>query len=179
MGVAMKKLIGTTALAFGLTILTGLSPALANSIISTTPTSGQSVESAPSVVTITTELPVMEFGNEVTVTDPSGNRVDDGTLSIAENEVVVGLTNLTRVGIYTVTYTLLAENDVPLVGSFRFNFNEPQVIAPVTPQPTPTQSGAPTGNDAGTNLFVFGLLLASLVVTVVLARYARKLYRDR
>ena len=179
MGVAMKKLIGATVLAFGLTILTGISPALANSIISTTPTSGQSLESAPSVVTITTELPVMEFGNEVTVTDPSGNRVDDGTLSIAENEVVVGLTNLTRVGIYTVAYTLLAENDLPLTGSFRFNFNEPQVIAPVTPQPTPTQSGAPTGNDAGTNLFVFGLLLASLVVTVVLARYARKLYRER
>lgn len=175
----MKKLIGVITLTFGLTILTGAAPALANSIISTTPTSGQSLESAPSVVTITTELPVMEFGNDVTVTDPLGNRVDDGTLSIAENEVVVGLINLTRVGIYTVTYTLLAENDLPLTGSFRFNFNEPQVIAPVTPQPTPTQSGAPTGNDAGTNLFVFGLLLASLVVTVVLARYARKLYRER
>ena len=175
----MKKLIGATALAFGLTILSGISPALANSVLSTTPTSGQSLESAPSVVTITTELPVMDSGNEVIVTDPSGNRVDDGTLSIAENEVVVGLTNLTRVGIYTVTYTLLAENDIPLTGSFRFNFNEPQVIAPVTPQPTPTQSSTPTGNDAGTNLFVFGLLLASLVVTVALARYARKLYRER
>lgn len=175
----MKKLIGASVLAFGLTILTGMTPALANSVISTTPTSGQSVESAPSVVTITTELPVMDSGNEVIVTDPSGNRVDDGTLSIAENEIVVGLTNLTRVGIYTVTYTLLAENDVPLAGSFRFNFNEPQVIAPVTPQPTPTQSSTPTGNDTGTNLFVFGLLLASLVVTVVLARYARKLHQER
>lgn len=175
----MKKLIGATALVFGLTILSGTSPALANSVLSTTPSSGQSLESAPSVVTITTELPVMDVGNEVIVTDPAGNRVDDGTLSIAENEVVVGLTNLTRVGIYTVTYTLLAENDLPLTGSFRFNFNEPQVIAPVTPQPTPTQSSTPTGNDAGTNLFVFGLLLASLVVTVVLARYARKLYRER
>jgi methionine-rich copper-binding protein CopC len=178
-GAAMKKLIGATALAFGLTILSGISPALANTVLSTTPTSGQSLESAPSVVTITTELPVMDSGNEVIVTDPSGVRVDDGTLSIAENEVVVGLTNLTRVGIYTVTYTLLAENDLPLTGSFRFNFNEPQVIAPVTPQPTPTQSSTPTGNDAGTNLFVFGLLLASLVVTVALARYAGKLYRER
>jgi len=175
----MKKLIGATALVFGLTVLTGVAPALANSILSTTPSSGQSLESAPSVVTITTELPIMDSGNEVIVTDPSGNRVDDGTLSIAENEAVVGLTSLTRVGIYTVTYTLLAENDVPLTGSFRFNFNEPQVTAPVTPQPTPTQSPLPSGNDAGTNLFVFGLLLASLVVTVVLARYARKLYSER
>lgn len=175
----MKKLIGVTALAFGLTILTGITPALANSILSTTPSTGQTLESAPNAVTITTELPLMDSGNEVIVTDPSGIRVDDGTLSIAENEVVIGLTNLTRVGIYTVSYTLLAENDIPLTGSFRFNFNEPQVIAPATPQPTPTQSSTPTGNDAGTNLFVFGLLLASLVVTIVLARYARKLYRER
>jgi methionine-rich copper-binding protein CopC len=175
----MKKLIGVTTLAFGLTILTGITPALANSILSTTPSSGQTLESAPNAVTITTELPLMDSGNDVIVTDPSGIRVDDGTLSIAENEVVIGLTNLTRVGIYTVSYTLLAENDIPLTGSFRFNFNEPQVIAPATPQPTPTQSSTPTGNDAGTNLFVFGLLLASLVVTVVLARYARKLYRER
>lgn len=175
----MKKLMGATALAFGLTIFTGIAPALANTIVSTTPTSGQTLESAPSAVTITTELPLIDSGNEVVVTDPSGIRVDDGTLSIVENEVVVGLTNLTRIGIYTVSYTLLAENDIPLTGSFRFNFNEPQVIAPVTPQPTPTQSSPPSGNDAGTNLFVFGLLLASLVVTVALAQYARKLYRER
>lgn len=175
----MKKLLGAVALVFGVTFLTGISPALANSIVSTTPSSGQSLESAPSVVTITTELPIMELGSEVTVTDPSGIRVDDGTLSIAENEAVVGLSNLTAIGIYTVSYSLLVENDIPLTGSFRFNFNEPQVIAPVTPQPTPTQSALPTGNDAGTNLFVFGLLLASLVVTVALARYARKLYSER
>lgn len=183
----MKKQIAVTgparvlalALALLLSFTVGLNPALANSIISTTPSSGQSLESAPSAVTITTEIPVMDSGNEVVVTDPSGIRVDDGTLSIAENEVVVGLVNLTRDGIYTVTYTLLAENDIPLTGSFRFNLNEPQITAPVSPQPTPTQSSLPTGNDAGTNLFVFGLLLASLVVTIVLARYARKLYSER
>lgn len=168
-----------TAFALAISFTFAAAPALANSIISTTPSSGESLESAPSAITITTELPVMDSGNEVIVTDPSGIRVDDGTLSIADNEIVVGLTNLTRVGIYTVAYTLLADNDIPLTGSFRFNFNEPQITAPVTPQPTPSESSIPTGNDAGTNLFVFGLLLASLVVTVVLARYARKIYSER
>lgn len=175
----MKKSVGLISLVFALTLLASTGPAFANSIIATTPTSGQTLESAPSVVTITTELPIMDDGSEVIVTDPSGIRVDDGTLSIADNEAVVGLINLTRVGIYTVSYTFLAENDLPLTGSFRFNFNEPQVIAPVTPEPTPTQTATPTGNDTGTNLFVFGLLLASLIVTIVLARYARKLFSER
>ena len=175
----MKKSVGLIFMIFGLTLLAGTGPAFANSIISTTPSSGQTLDSAPSVVTIITELPIMDDGSKVIVTDPSGIRVDDGSISIADNEAVVGLINLTQIGIYTVSYTFLAENDIPLTGSFRFNFNEPQVIAPVTPQPTPTQTTTPTGNDVGTNLFVFGLLLASLIVTVVLARYARKLYSER
>jgi hypothetical protein len=119
----------------------------------------------------------MDDGNDVVVTDPSGIRVDDGTLTIAGNEAVIGLKNFVRSGIYTVTYTLLAENDVPLSGSFTFNFNEPTVVATVAPEPTKT--AVPTGNNAGTTIFVLGLLLAALVVTIALARYARKLYSER
>ena len=152
-----------------------ISPAAnANTLVSTSPTSGQSLEAAPSAVTITTELPLMDDGNDVVVTDPSGIRVDDGTLTIAGNEAVIGLKNFVRSGIYTVTYTLLAENDVPLSGSFTFNFNEPTVVATVAPEPTMT--AVPTGNNAGTTIFVLGLLLA---VTIALARYARKLYSER
>lgn len=119
----------------------------------------------------------MDAGNEVVVTDPSGIRVDDGTLTIAGTEAIVGLKNFVRSGIYTVKYTLLAENDVPLTGSFTFNFAEPTVVATVAPEPT--KSATPSGNNAGTTIFVLGLLLAALVVTVALARYARKLYSER
>lgn len=170
----MKKYVSVAALAIGL----AFSPsASANTLVSTSPTAGQSLEAAPSAVTITTELPIMDSGNEVVVTDPSGIRVDDGTLTIAGNEAVVGLKNFVRSGIYKVTYTLLAENDVPLTGSFTFNFAEPTVVATVAPVPTPTT--APSGNNAGTTIFVLGLLLAALVVTVALARYARKLYSEK
>ena len=172
----MKKVISVAAVALGL-LFSGASLANANTMISTSPTAGQSLEAAPSAVTITTELPMMDTGNEVVVTDPSGIRVDDGTLTIADKEAVVGLKNFVRSGIYTVTYTLLAENDVPLTGKFTFNFAEPTVVATTAPQPSATP--APSGNNAGTTIFVLGLLLAALVVTVALARYARKLYSER
>lgn len=155
-----------------------ISPAAqANTLVSSSPSAGQSLEAAPSAVTITTELPIMDAGNDVVVTDPSGIRVDDGTLTIAGNEAIVGLKNFVRSGIYTVAYTLLAENDVPLTGSFTFNFAEPTVVATIAPEPT--QTPTPSGNNAGTTIFVLGLLLAALVVTVALARYARKLYSER
>ena len=172
----MKKVVGVIAIALGL-LSAPIYSAVANTVVSTSPTAGQSLEAAPSAVTITSETPLMDTGNEVVVTDPQGIRVDDGTLTIAGNEAVVGLKNFVRSGIYTVTYTLLAENDVPLTGTFTFNFNEPTVVATVAPSPTPTS--VPSGNNAGTTIFVLGLLLAALVVTVALARYAKKLYSER
>ena len=151
----------------------------ANTLVATTPVAGASLESAPSAVTVTTEIALMDDGNEVTVTDPSGARVDDGALTIDGVSAVIGLKQLVKTGIYTVSYSLLAENDVPLVGKFTFNFAEPTVIEPVVPQPTPIQTATPSGNNVGTTTFVLGLLLAAVVVTLALARYARKIYRER
>jgi methionine-rich copper-binding protein CopC len=172
----MKKVASVAVLALGL-LFSGAMAATANTVVTTSPTAGQSLEAAPSAVTITTEMPLLDTGNDVVVTDPSGIRVDDGTLTIAGTDAVIGLKNFVRSGIYTVTYTLLAENDVPLTGTFTFNFAEPTVVATVAPEPSKT--AVPSGNNAGTTIFVLGLLLAALVVTVALARYARKLYSER
>ena len=153
--------------------------AFANSLVATSPMSGATLQSAPSAITVTTEVALMDAGNEISVTDPTGVRVDDGALTIDGVNAVIGLKQLVKTGIYTVNYSLLAENDVPLVGKFTFNFAEPTVIEPVAPQPTPTQTATPSGNNVGTTTFVLGLLLAALVVTLALARYARKIYRER
>jgi len=151
--------------------------AFANTLVATSPMSGATLQSAPSAITITTELPLIDAGNDVTVTDPTGVRVDDGALTIDGVNAVIGLKQLVKTGIYSVNYSLLAENDVPLVGKFTFNFAEPTVIATVAPQPTKIPT--PSGNDLGTTIFVLGLLAAAIVVTVALSLYARKLYRDR
>ena len=151
--------------------------AFANTLVATSPISGATLQSAPSAVTVTTELPLMDAGSEISVTDPTGVRVDDGAITIDGANAVVGLKQLVKTGIYTVNYSLLAENDVPLVGKFTFNFAEPTVIATSAPQPT--NAPTPSGNNLGTTIFVLGLLAAAIVVTVALSLYARKLYRDR
>ena len=151
--------------------------AFANTLVATSPLSGATLQSAPSAVTVTTELPLMGEGSEITVTDPTGARVDDGAITIDGVNAVVGLKQLVKTGIYTVNYSLLAENDVPLVGKYTFNFAEPTVIATTAPQPTTPPT--PSGNNLGTTIFVLGLLAAAIVVTIALSLYARKLYRER
>lgn len=155
-----------------------VAPADANTLVSTSPTAGATVKSAPSAVTITTELPLLDAANEIVVTDPSGSRVDDGTLTIVNNEIVAGLKTLTAPGLYKVTYSLLAENDVPLNGSYTFSFSTP-VMATPTATPEPTTPGKIVGNNIGTSIFAIALLVLAVIVTIGLFLYARRLYKDR
>jgi methionine-rich copper-binding protein CopC len=164
-------------------ILLAIPMANANELISADPASGSTVLVSPSAVTITTLLPLMTDGNSVEVTDPSGNRVDDGTLAIADTEALVGLIPLTVGGYYTVTYTLLAENDVPLTGNYRFNFTAPDSISSQSPTPIAieaTASAQPSaGSSKGTDFLVIMLLVLSIFILIGLGMYARKIFKDR
>jgi hypothetical protein len=119
----------------------------------------------------------MDMGNEVTVTDPSGRRVDDGTLTVAGNDLIVGMKPITQSGVYKVSYNIISEMDLPLEGSFVFNFSTPTMSVPE--EVVPTTPAKIEGSDFGTNLFVIGLLVASLAVLIALALYARKIFNER
>lgn len=171
----MKRLAAVIG-AIGLTFFMA-APALANTLVATSPIAGSTLKVAPSAVTISVEITPMDMGNEVTVTDPAGRRVDDGTLTVAGNDLIVGMKPITDSGIYTVTYNIISEMDLPLEGSFTFNFSTPTISTPQEVVPsTPTKV---QGSDFGTNLFVIGLLAASLIVLIALALYARKIFNER
>jgi methionine-rich copper-binding protein CopC len=163
--------------------LLAIPSAIANDLVNTDPASGSTISVSPSTVSITTSLPLMADGNSVEVTDPTGVRVDDGTLAIAENEAVVGLIPLTVGGYYTVTYSLLAENDIPLTGNYRFNFIAPALVTSESPTPIATEvtaSEQPTaGSSKGTDTLVIMMLVLSFFVLVGLGMYARKIFNER
>jgi len=165
-----------------LTLLT-IPNAIANDLMNTDPANGSTTSVSPSTVTITTSLPLIADGNSVEVTDPTGVRVDDGTLAIAENEAVVGLIPLTVGGYYTVTYNLLAENDVPLTGNYRFNFIAPGLVTSESPTPIATEVTASeqpaAGSSKGTDILVITMLVLSFFVLIGLGMYARKIFSER
>jgi len=164
-------------------ILMAIPVANANELVTADPASGSTVLVSPSAVTIVTSLPLMADGNSVEVTDPSGNRVDDGTLAIVDNEAVVGLIPLIVGGYYTVSYTLLAENDVPLTGNYRFNFTAPDSVSSQSPTPIAieaTESAQPSASSSkGTDFLVIMLLVLSFFVLVGLGMYARKIFSEK
>ena len=171
----MKRIVALIG-AIGISVFM-TAPALANSLVATSPIAGATLKVAPSAVTITVEITPMDMGNEITVTDPAGRRVDDGTLTVAGNDIIIGMKPITESGAYKVSYNILSEMDVPLVGSFNFNFSTPSISTPE--EVVPSTPAKAQGSDFGTNLFVIGLLVVSFAVLVTLALYARKIFKER
>lgn len=177
----LRKTLACALLAFIATaVLTG--PASANSLVSTSPVAGSTVNSTPSAITLNTQDVVMDTGNTVTVTDPQGARVDDGTLTVNATTIVAGLKLLKVSGVYTVSYSLLTNNDVPLQGTFTFTFNAPSVISPATPtviSPSASTSGVPASTGLGVPVMIVGLIFAVGVVFLFLVFYAWKLIKKK
>ena len=160
----------------------GASSASANTLVSTSPVSGSTLSVSPTNVTVTGNVALIADApdaNSITVTDPNGVRVDDGTITISDVSATVGIRPLVETGMYTVTYFLLSEGEVPLEGSFTFKYQAPSVISTANPTPEPTQSQTPASSSWGTNFFVILLLLMAVLVTVGLSLYARKLFAER
>lgn len=165
-----------------LLVFFGVTTASANTLVSTNPISGSTLSVSPTNVTVTGQVTLLADApdaNSITVTDPNGVRVDDGTIYISDMSASVGIRPLVDSGIYTVNYSLLSEGDAPLEGSFTFKYQAPSVISTAIPNPEPTQSQTPASSSWGTNIFIIILLIAAVLVTVGLSLYARKLFADR
>jgi methionine-rich copper-binding protein CopC len=156
--------------------------AQANTLVATSPIAGSTLKAGPSAITITTEFPLIEEGNEIIVTDPNGKRVDTGILTVLGTDAVAEMKPLETSGLYKVSYLLLAEADIPLEGSYTFTYSAIVISTPsasAAPQPSASATSEPVGSNFGTNLFVIFLLGLSILVLVGMGAYARKIFKER
>jgi methionine-rich copper-binding protein CopC len=158
--------------------------AQANTLVATSPIAGSTLKAGPSAITITTEFPLIEEGNEIIVTDPNGKRVDTGILTVLGTDAVAEMKPLETSGLYKVSYLLLSEVDVPLEGSYTFTYSAVVLSTPsasAIPQPMASASATaePVGSNFGTNLFVIFLLGLSILVLIGMGAYARKIFKEK
>ena len=173
-----KAILATAAL---ITLLFAPS-AQANTLVATSPIAGSTLKAGPSAITITTEFPLIEEGNEIIVTDPNGKRVDTGILTVLGTDAVAEMKPLETSGLYKVSYLLLSEVDVPLEGSYTFTYSAVVLSTPsasAIPQPTASATAEPVGSNFGTNLFVIILLGLSILVLIGMGAYARKIFKEK
>ena len=170
----MKRLIHLLTVVF-LTFISAV-PAFATSIVNTSPTAGSVLSVSPTAVTVKANANLLAGANDLTVTDPNGTRVDDGSVQVQGPVLMVGLKELKNSGLYTVNYTLMAIDDEPINGSFTFLYNAPDEIA--LPTPSPTETAVVTNSNANhvTDIFVIALMVFAFVLLIFLSRYAKQTF---
>ena len=124
-------------------------------------------------ITLTANAQLDANGSEAVVTDPIGKKISDGTVEAQGANLIIGLKPLTKSGIYTVSYTLVAVNDVPFTGSFTFLFNAPATLDPNT-DTTTGENGLNQNPNRMTDLIVIAMMIFAFFVMIWLSRFARR-----
>ena len=153
-----------------------ISPAFATSVVNTSPTAGSVLSVSPTAITVKANANLLAGANNLTVSDPTGARVDDGSVQIQGAVLMVGLKPLINSGLYTVNYTLVAIDDAPINGSFTFLYNAPDEMALPTPSPTDTALATSTNANHVTDIFVIALMVFAFVLLIFLSRYAKQTF---
>ena len=171
----MKRLVQVISLS--MFVFLGTNIAAATSIVSTSPTAGSILSISPSAVSIKANSDLVEGANSIEVTNPSGVRVDDGSVQVQGSVLLVGLKPLDTSGTYTVSYSLMVIDEESASGTFTFIYNSPGEVTMATPEPTTSEDPLSTNNpNRLTDLFVVALLIFAFIVLVFLSRYAKQTF---
>ena len=153
--------------------------AQANTVVASVPAVGAVLSQAPNAVSVSAATTLLSDGNSLSVTDPNGTQVDDGSLTISDTTAVVGLKPLAVTGIYTVSYTLLSATDTPLVGSYTFLYNAPSAISTPTSTPSSSVTSSPTSSsNSSANIAVLVFLGLATIVALFLLWYAGMIWKQ-
>jgi methionine-rich copper-binding protein CopC len=60
-------------------------------------------------------------GNVITLTGPTGKRIDSGATSVFGNQLTVAIKKSTVLGKYTVRYRVISEDGHPITGTYKFS----------------------------------------------------------
>ena len=174
----MKRVIHLLTVIF--LALISASPAAATSVVNTSPTAGSVLSVSPTAVTVKANANLLVGANDLTVIDPNGTRVDDGSVQIQGEVLMVGLKVLKSSGLYTVNYTLMAIDEEPINGSFTFLYNAPADMASATPTPSPevSKTNTTSGGSNGAIVFVIVIFLLGCGMLLFLIWYARTLWHQ-
>ena len=177
---AHRAKLSSTVVLLIATLLVSPTAAIANTLTTTSPASGAVLGTAPNAVSVTGTTALSDQGSTISVTDPRGLQVDDGSVTINDTTAVIGLKPLIAAGVYTVTYSLVSATEAPLTGSYTFLFNAPASVTSASPTPTQSASTAPVNKGTHTaDIFVISLMVFALFVGIFLLWYARMLIRER
>jgi len=91
-----------------------------NVLISSDPTDGSTLQTAPTTVRLTFDQPVQNFEPVVTVLGPDGQHYESGPPEIDSTVVTAGVGTLPVAGAYAIAYRIVSADGHPVQGEITF-----------------------------------------------------------
>ena len=131
---------GIAVIVFGVAASIGLAAsASAHSVlISMTPADGSLVMTAPTAVVLTFDENVQSLGDAISVIDPMGKQIQNGTPQVLNNTMTQALTPITVPGHYQVLYRVVSADGHPVTKELGFNYLS---ASGPTQAPAPVETG--------------------------------------
>jgi methionine-rich copper-binding protein CopC len=145
----------------GLALLLGAPPALAHTrLLSSDPTDGASLDSAPQHVSLTFNETMTPGFSTITVVGPDGTHYETGQVGVEGGTVSIALLSLGPAGRYEIGYRVVSADGHPVTGSVAFTLTTPgpgattaapePSAAPAAPAAAaPPPAAAPAESDGG------------------------------
>ncbi|MEY9213987.1 copper resistance protein CopC [Thermobifida halotolerans] len=147
-----RSLLGALLTCLTLTLLlsVGLAPAAQahNTLISSSPKDGATLDALPEEVVLTFNDDVIEGGNGIVVTGPDGVDHAEGEISVDGPTASVALAPLSQPGEYTIEYRIVSADGHPLSDTLTFTLDESALPDPA--EARPTAEAQPTAEEAET-----------------------------
>jgi len=138
---------------------------------SSTPAAGANPDAAPTTVTLNFSEELKPDGSSFTVKDADGHEVGSGEvdLNVADRNVMTGDVTIADPGVYTVTYSVIAEDGHASGGAFSFGYKATEAIPGSTTHEDPDTAMARPSTPI---LVIVGWLLVALAGVVGFRRLA-------
>lgn len=175
---SLHRAAATLAAAGALTALAATPATAHDQLLSTTPEQGAVLETAPEQIELTFSGQIMDIGNEVAVTDSTGDSVTAGDLEVNGTRVIQPVADPgAQDETYRVVWRMVSSDGHPIEGTFAYEIgsgvettttsNEGDSSATPDGDTTEAQDTAAEKASTGTPLWVVGMAGAVLALAVV------------
>lgn len=137
-------------------------------LVSTNPSDGATVTTAPAAVVLTFDQPALALGTALVVTAPDGTNADDGPAILVDSTVRQPIAGTLPAGTYSVQWRVTSSDGHPVSGIFRFTTTQPtsrtrqHPTDQATAAPTPAASGGTSSPAAGVAIGAAAAVVAGL-----------------
>ena len=146
-----------------------------NVLISSDPVDGSTVQTAPTSVSLTFDLPIQNLDPQLVVTGPNGNDFASAAPTIDSNVISVPLGPLGAAGVYQIAYRIVSADGHPVTGQLSFTLAAAAAGTGVGSPPAAGNTPANGGESSGFGPWLWlGIGVAAVIVVVAVVFAVRR-----